>query len=115
MAKSIQTQAIITGIRSKVDRSLGLSVSTPELSTPEKALFMELQGLNVDLTITPLEGADVEAERIDKDMETKTSSQRLRAVLYIYWKQQGGAGEFDEFYKSHMEKFIDHVKTKLDQ
>lgn len=38
MAKSIQTQGQITGIRAKVDGSLGLSVSTPELSPEEKVL-----------------------------------------------------------------------------
>lgn len=113
--KSIQTQAVITGIRSRVDRSLGLSVSTPELSTQEKALFMELQGLNVDLTITPIEEQNVETEKIDRELETKSSSQRLRAVLFVYWKQQGEQGTFEDFYRLHMEKLIDFIKGKLDQ
>jgi hypothetical protein len=123
--KSIQTQAVITGIRSKVDRSLGLSVSTPELSINEKAMFMELQGLNVDLTITPLDEANPEKEKIDREMDTKTSSQRLRSVLFVLYKQEDEANKlgngangkitFDEFYRNHMEKYIDHVKGKLDQ
>lgn len=113
--KSIQTQAIITGVRSKVDRSLGISLSTPELSTNEKALFMELQGLNVDLLITPTEEKNVEVEKIDKDVNTKTSSQRLRAVLFIYWKQAGEQGTFEDFYRLHMEKLIDFIKGKLEQ
>ena len=49
--KTIQTQAVITSIRSKVDKSLGLSIETPELSTEEKVAFMNLQGLNVSLKI----------------------------------------------------------------
>lgn len=112
--KSIQTQAVITGVRSKVDRSLGISISTPELTTNEKALFMELQGLNIDLLITPREEANVEVEKIDKEIETKTSSQRLRAVLFIYWKQSGEKETFEDFYRKHMEEFIDFVKGKLD-
>lgn len=112
--KSIQTQAVITGIRSKVDRSLGLTLSTPELEINEKALFMELQGLNVELTITPTEEANPETEKINKEMNTKTASQRMRAVLFVYWKQLGEKETFEEFYRNYMEKLIDFVKGKLD-
>lgn len=113
--KTIQVNAVITGIRSRVDRSLGLSLSTPELSTQEKALFMELQGLNIDLTITPKEEVNLEVEKIDKEINTKTSSQRLRAVTFLYWKQLGEKETFEEFYRQHMEKLIDFIKGKLDQ
>lgn len=113
--KSIQTQAVITGIRSKVDRSLGLSMSTPELSIQEKALFMELQGLNIDIVITPNEEKSLGVEKINKEMETKTPSQRLRAVIFLLWKQNESTnGDYEIFYKSMMEKFIDHIKGKLD-
>lgn len=112
--KSIQTQAVITGIRSKVDRSLGLSLSTPELSTNEKALFMELQGLNIDLIIKPLEDTNPEVEKIDKELDVKKPSVRLRAVLFIYWKQLGEKEPFEQFYKETMEKFIQHIKDKLE-
>lgn len=114
--KSIQTQAIITGIRSKVDRSLGLSLSTPELSTNEKALFMELQGLNIELTITPIDERNAGTEKIVKELETKTPSQRLRGVLFVQWKQTVDEKDmsFEEFYRVTMEKFIDHIKGKLD-
>lgn len=123
--KTIQVEAIITGIRSKVDRSLGISISTPELSTNEKALFMELQGINSRLTIEPLDDKSEGVEKIDREIETKSSSQRLRAVLFVLYKQQGEANKlgngvngeikFEEFYKNYMEKFIDHIKTKLEQ
>ena len=44
--KAIKTSVIITGVRSKVDRSLGITLSTPELSTEERSEFMNLQGVN---------------------------------------------------------------------
>ena len=113
--KTIQTDAIITGIRAKVDRSLGLTISTPELSTNEKALFMELQGINTKLTIEPLDSEPAGIEKIDTDLETKTASSRLRAVLFVLYKQEGEAGTFEDFYKLHMEKLIDFIKGKLDQ
>jgi hypothetical protein len=112
--KSIFTQAIITGIRSKVDRSLGISLSTPELSTQEKALFMELQGINTEITIKPLDEKPEGIEKIDKEVGSKTQSQRLRAVIYILWEQEGKQGMFDDFYRSYTEKIIDWIKSKLD-
>ena len=112
--KAINTPAIITGIRAKVDGSLGLSISTPEMTPEQKVLFMQLQNLNVDMLINPLESENVEIERIDKEIETKTPSQRLRAVLFLWWKKEGGQGLFEEFYRLNMEKLIDYVKKKLD-
>jgi hypothetical protein len=87
--KTLQCDAIITGIRAKVDHSLGLSISTPELSSSEKALFMEMQGINTRMTIEPLDEKAEGIEKINKEINTKTQSQRLRAVIFIYWKQLG--------------------------
>lgn len=112
--KTIFTQAIITGVRSKVDRSLGLTIATPELSTQEKALFMEMQGLNTEMTIKPLEEKTEGIEKIDKDVNTKTQSQRLRVVLFVYWKQLGEKETFEDFYRTQTEKMIDHWKSKLE-
>lgn len=121
--KTIKVNASINGIRAKVDGSLGFSVSTPELSSEEKVLFMEMQGINVDLTITPLDSEAEDIVTIEKDMETKTSSRRLRDVLFVLYKQTNKKDEsdgkitaitFEEFYRNHMEKLIDFIKGKLD-
>lgn len=113
--KTLQCDAIITGIRAKVDHSLGLSISTPELSTNEKALFMEFQGINTRMTIEPLDEKAEGIEKIDKEVNTKTQSQRLRAVIFIYWKQLGEKETFEEFYRVTTEKLIDFIKGKLEQ
>lgn len=110
--KSISTQAIIEGIRSKKDRSLGLSISTPELSTQEKALFMEIQGINVELIIKPTDIERYEEYQIDTDLNQKTQSERIRNVLFILWKQDP-QGEFPEFYKQKTEKYIEWLKSKI--
>ena len=112
--KAIQTKAIITSIRSRVDKSLGISFTTPELSSEEKALCMDYQGINVDMLITPLDELMDGVQKIDKDLESKTSSQRLRSVLFVLWKQRGEEGTFEDFYRGTMEKFIDSVKAKLE-
>ena len=113
--KTLQCDAIVTGIRAKVDHSLGLTISTPELSNNEKALFMEMQGINTRMTIEPLDEKAEGVEKIDKEVSTKTQSQRLRAVIYVYWEQQGKNGTFEEFYRAKTEKLIDFIKGKLEQ
>ena len=110
---TIKCNVILTSIRSKRDGSLGLSLETPELSNAEKVLFMELQGLNSDLTITPLDSTAVETTVISKDTLSKTPSERMRAVLFLLWKQEGEQDFFDNYYKNRMEKLIDMLKEKI--
>jgi hypothetical protein len=110
--KKIQVNTIITGIRAKVDGSLGLTMSTPELTADEKVAFMQLQNINCKTLIEPLE-EKADLIEVKGETETKTSSQRLRAVIYILYDQSGRNGDFETFYKSYMEKIIDLVKQKL--
>lgn len=111
--KAIEVNAIITGIRSKVDGSLGVSICTPELTPEEKAEFMRLQGINLMLLITPLDEKDAPKYIVDKELETKTPSNRMRGVLYVMWEQAGGKGDFQEFYRLKMEGIINAIKDKL--
>jgi hypothetical protein len=111
--KAIRTNLIITGIRAKVDGSLGLSATTPELTPEEKAEFMRLQGHNLDCLFNPLDQFNAPEYKVDKEIDSKTPSQRLRNTLYIFWEQSGSKGDFNEFYKSEYEKVIEHYKSKL--
>jgi len=110
--KSLKTNAIITGIRSRVDKSLGLSISTPELTVEEKSLFLELQGLNVNLLIEPLDGSEA-LHKVTEKIEGKSPSNRLRSVIFIFWTQMGRKGDFEIFYRERMEKMISQVKEYL--
>ena len=109
--KAIQVNVIITGIRAKVDGSLGLSATTPELTPEEKAEFMRLQGNNLIATFKPLDEPKAPEYKIDKELETKTPSNRLRSVLYVLWEQEGSKDEFDAFYKMYIEKFINAQRS----
>jgi len=110
--KGIETQAVITGIRAKVDGSLGLSLGTPELSPEEKVVFMSLQNLNVKMTIEPLEER-AEKIAVEKGMGGKSSSERLYNVIFVYYKQVNSTEDYQTFYKRHMESIIDTYKNKL--
>ena len=112
--KAIKLNTIITSIRSKKDGSLGLTLSTPELSVPEKSVFLELHNINLDMELTPLDHIASEVVSVDKDLETKTQSQRIRSVLYLIWKQEGEEGEFSLYYKHKTEKYLEFLKAKLD-
>lgn len=111
--KKIQSQVIISSIRAKVDGSIGLSMSTPELTNDEKVAFMSLQNINCQILIEPLE-LKSDLLEVKGETETKTCSQRLRGVIYVLYEQKGKEGDFEQFYKRQMEKIIDVMKEKLD-
>lgn len=64
---------------------------------------------------TEIKGEDIPDEDISaEEGETKTPSARLRAVLFVFWKDvRGGKGNFNEFYRETIEKYIQNVKEKL--
>jgi hypothetical protein len=78
------------------------------------AEIMNLQGINLVALFTPQEKLDAPKYKVDKELETKTPSNRLRNTLYVLWEQEGATGEFDDFYKKMMNKFIELVKDKLE-
>lgn len=110
--KSIQTPAVIDSIRSKVDGSLGLTISTPEYSSSEKIAFLDLQGKNMTMTIIPTDEPVEEEIKVDKDMEEKPLHVRLRNTLYVLWdkKYRDTYPEYENFYKSKMNKWIKDIQ-----
>ena len=50
---------------------------------------------------------------MQKEKKEKSHSQRLRAVLYIYWEHYKTTDTFEEYYKYIMEKIINHIKNKI--
>lgn len=112
--KTISTPLIITGIRSKVDRSLGITCSTPELSTDERALFMELQGLNLEALFKPTE-EKTDLREVKGELDGKTESQKLRSKIYVLWDKRGKEGDFEVFYRMFMGKFGDIILGKIDE
>jgi hypothetical protein len=45
--------------------------------------------------------------------EKKSPSERLRAVMYVFFKEQKKQGDFDSWYRGQMEKMIERYKEKL--
>lgn len=113
--KAIETKAILTGFRAKADGSLGFSGTTPELTNAEKAAFMDLQNVPLDCLFNPLDIPDAPKLKVNKDVKQKSQSTRLYNVLFVLWKQEGEEGDFEDFYRRHMETFINLVKDNLNE
>ena len=112
--KSFNLNAVITGIRAKVDGSLGLTMSTPELSSSDKAGIMELQNVNLTAFIKPCDETPTEIITIDKEIKNKSQSQRIRAVLFLLWKQEGEPYDFEIYYRNKTNLYIGFLKEKLE-
>lgn len=110
--------AIINPPRIRKDRSCAISFDTRELSAEEIFTILSLSQNEGWLAFTPNkeEIPDTPDERAEVD--EKSPSERLKAVLYVLWKQQTEKGKyvglFESFRRERMEQLIEVIKSKLD-
>ena len=112
-------QVTFEGSTRRKDGSVKLSFTTDlEQTTPQFMEFDEARNTHGILYYSDraeLTQAEVdELDSVDIELEGKSKAQRLRAVLFILWKQQGEIGDFKEFYSQWMEKIIQGMKDKLE-
>lgn len=112
--KQIQVQTVINSIRSRKDGSLGYSAETPEMTNQDKIEFMNLQNIALQAVFIPIENPNAPVYTVDKAVDTKSPSTRLRNVMWVYWQQKQIEGDFDLFYTKMMEKIIEQWKGKLE-
>lgn len=116
--KAITLSAICSGFRTRKDKSLGFSVSTPELSTQEKVALMDLDGINVRLLIEPSDYEIKGKVEVKGELARKSQSERLRAVLFCLWKHLCETNQlkdvsYEAFYHAEMDKMIEAIKAAL--
>jgi len=110
----IKLEATFTSFGSRSDGSARLSFTTQEL---EGADFAELKDAQNQYGWLLFSENDVNLKDLpkeDAEDKNKTPSKRLRATLFVLWKQTSESGDFDAWYRIKMEKLIDIVKAKLD-
>ena len=108
------------GFSTRVDKTLKLVFGTQEV-TPEQVmqLTVALQKF-VYLALSVEEFRSEEKEilkniKTDFDDTSKSQAQRIRAVLFLLWKQgNGGYEDYELFYRHHTEKYIQHLKSKIE-
>jgi hypothetical protein len=113
MKPAITTELILTSASTRADGSLGLRFASPELTAADKTAFFELLNQNLKVLIQPMTGQPEALHEVKNEFQTKTASQRLRAVLYVWWEQSGKPGEFEDWYRQKMEQVIEWIKAKL--
>ena len=129
MKNSVVFEGGIDKVSTLADGSLRLYVGTPELSNETMVKIFSLikkQGYVLISTnnINQDQIDAVEHSTANTEFNEKTSSQRMRGVIYKLWEQMQpkqtnvdtGSLEyvdFDLFYKRKMNEIINHLKTKL--
>ena len=106
--------AQFTGASHKVDGSMSARFTTGELTAKYKLQLIE--HLNLAGWLQFSEDKIIEVPKEDSGFEEgKSPSERLRSIIYVYWKEKMSDKEpiFDTFYKKAVEKQIEAYKTKL--
>lgn len=109
------TPAQITSISAKVDGSVRLSIVTPELTAEEKVEIMKLQNVNLDAYFVPSGEPGLDKIKVSGEVGEKTPSQRMRAVIYKLWVQDGQPDTYEIYYAHRMEKILDLLKQQIEE
>jgi len=112
--KAVTCPVILGRCSTRSDGSLSLNFSTPELTPDEKVALMELQNKNLKMLLQPTESEPVELKEVKGQFDRKTCSARMRGLLFVYWKQSDGTGEFEDFYRRWYESAMESIKDKLE-
>jgi len=116
----IMYAAQLDGYQRRKDRSVTLRFVTQELSTNEvSTIDSQLDTFGIlyfrgQETMPKEELEELDAIELDLYDEPKTQSQRLRNVLFKFWKMEE-RGNFKDFYKNETERIIQHYKNKLEE
>jgi len=112
--------AILTTFRSLKDKTMKIEFETNELS-PEQitGLAQNIQAFGYlafkQDTFRTEQLMIIDELKADYEDKSKTPSKRLRDVLFVAWKQaEEGYQDFEAYYQSKMNKFIEHIKSKLE-
>jgi len=111
--KAITCPVILESCRTCKDGSLSITFSTPELLPADKLAFFEILQVQSRMLLQPESESSEGLRDIKKEFDVKTPSQRLRAVLFVAWKQANKPMEFNDYYSRRIEHFINEVKQNL--
>jgi len=115
--KGLLLSATIEGVTSRKDHTVKLTIGTQELSQGKAGEVFSLMNKLACIYICEKEIDSKEIDQVDKidpELQGKTQSQRIRNVLFLLFKQGNeGFKDFDSYYKSKTEMYIEHLKSKL--
>ena len=107
--------AVLTRAAATSDGGISVGFHTKELPADEKLSLMKLYNQTGWLLFSPDPIQETAVPEKRSEFELKSRSQTLRGVIFVYWDKSGRQGEFEDFYRSKMNGFIEHVKNKIDE
>lgn len=117
MITGLLLSTYIENVTTRKDKTVKLTLGTQEL-TPAKA--GELFSMLNQLAVTYISMKDIsqreidQVDKIEPELNGKTQSQRIRNVLYkLYEQNPEGFRDFNTYYQSKTEQYIEHLKTKI--
>jgi len=114
MKRTFETPAILDGLSPLKDGSMSVRFHTQELTDAEKLTLLNFHQKFGYLLFAENQFDDKDIPKEDASDDTKKPSQRLRSVIFVFWKQQGSIGDFDQFYNKKMEFIISEYKKRLE-
>ena len=114
MTDKLLTPAHFDAAAPKKDGTFRFAFVTQEIKAPEHILTIHRMYNQMGVLCFAMNEADaVEIPETQPDDTRKTPSKRLRDVLFVLYKQGEQLDSFDLYYRQKMEKFIEHIKGKL--
>lgn len=112
----------IESVATRRDKTLKVVIGTQELSPSKAAELFNQWTAGVGVMAFKGETFNYNDEELLKsikidaeEMGSKTPSQRLRSCLYVLFERNPeGYNDFNSYYSSMMDKFIDMVKKRID-
>ena len=117
MKELLQLETIVKKISTLSDGGLKLEIITQELKPEDATKLFRLKGKIGFMVFKPAKITEEDIinlpEEIKEFKSDKTPSQKLRAVIYLTWKQTSQKETFDQFYRRHIGKLVEQYKEKL--
>ena len=115
--KGLLFGALVEGVSTRKDKTYKIVLGTQEMNPMNAGQLFTLMNQITSVYLCPSEINQKEIDQVDKidpEFQSKSQSQRLRNVLFV-WFSQGNQGfkDFDSFYRHHTERFIEEVKNHL--
>ena len=126
MKDIFKAPATISKITTMADRTIRLQIDCQEMSVEDEAIVLKSRNKIGWFLFGETEMTEDDLNKMNlpdfapTEKGDKTPSQRLRAVLFLIWKQKGKKDiygqpcDFDTYYKQILESLIGQYKEKLD-
>jgi hypothetical protein len=113
----LQVPAVIEKVTTLVDGGSKMVVVLPELNPEEMTILFALKGKSgyLGFAESQLKPEDLDVPEPGREFSTdKSPSQRLRAVIHVFWEQNTDKKKsFDDFYRDYIGKLVEQIKEKL--